>query len=480
MGFVDNIKKIFRWETVNGNGGLPSTGSRENKHEAIRNATIETQTDLKKIIESVDDIKDFYMSKLIVNRIIDDAINPSADSENLFTVNIVDDEDNTNEKLTRISNKFKKEFNIEKLITDISPDIVSYGFHYIRLDVNAKDEGAKGIINIHDDVTPEKIIPIFRDNQVAYFNRIQNDGTIVKEPAYKYVFFNYSQRRKKVQTHLNDTDAVYFRLGEGVLHPVLSQLKNLFLLEGVSYINILKQTVKQPILTVSVPDKTKPEEAVKIAQTYEKLINKNLNSMDIDFNNVNKTLNDVLTSAGKVKVLPGWGDKGAVEKTEFGDRTDYDSNLKDKIQDLRTTILQTEGMSQQILETGMTRVDNIQQSVRYAKKIKTFQNSLVRSIKQIFLIHLQNNGYNLTHENIKISINGVVNLHDLEKIEYLNMSLELMDNVNSFISDVRDASDTSHTKIKEDVLAKFYNKTFNKILGEDIFYNDKDKKQNEV
>ena len=49
------------------------------------------------------------------------------------------------------------------------------------------------------------------------------------------------------------------------------------------------------------------------------------------------------------------------------------------------------------------------------------------------------------------------------------MSLELLDNVNSFISDVDGESDDTGIKVDHKALSVFYNKTFNKILGCDIF-----------
>ena len=473
MGFTKTIKSLFNWTTVEDNGGLPNIDfkQREDSIVAIRNATIETQTELKAIIQQVDEVKDFYMSQMIIQRIFDDALNPSADTNSLFTLSVVDSEGIINDRITKEANIFKKEFNIEKLITDISPDIIAYGFYYIRLDVNSSTQDSRGIINIHDDVSPERIVPIFRDNEIAYFNVISSSGEIVQEPAHKYVFFNYGQKRKKVKTTLNDTDAIYFRIGQGVLAPVISQLKNLYLLEGMMYVNIIKKALKQPILTVSVPDKTKPEEAINIAKTYEKLVNKNMNGVEIDFNNVKKTLDDVLESSGKLKVIPGWGDKGSIEKTDFEDFESL-SDIKEKIDDLRTTILKTEGINEDILANGMTRIEHIQQSVRYAKKVKTFQNSLKHSIKQLFLVHLQNNGYNIHKENINVEFNGVIDLNDLEKIEYLNMSLELLDGVNSFIVDVRDSTDETNIKVDNELLTKFYNKTFSKILGKDIFSYD--------
>jgi hypothetical protein len=466
MNLTDRIKTLFNWQTTA--NPLPTGRKRESSKEVIRHATIETQTELIGIIKNVDEVKDFYMSQMIIQRIFDDALNPSADSDDLFNISIVDSEDNVNERLTKIANNFKREFNVEKLVSDISPDIIAYGFYYIRLDVANKDQQNKGIINIHDDVESDKVIPIFRDNQIAYFNVIKEDGSIIQEPPYKYVFFNYNQKRKKVKTHLNDTEAIFFRMGQGVLDPVIPQLKNLYLLEGMLYINMIKKALKQPILSVSVPDKTKPEEAVNIARTYERLVNKNLADIEIDFDNVRKTLDDILKNVGNVKVIPGWGDKGSIEKTDFRDDESF-SDIKEKIEDLRTTILQTEGISAQILETGMTRVEHIQQSVRYAKKVKSFQNSLIHSIRQLFLIHLQNLGYNIDHKNINVTFNGVIDLHDLEKIEYLNMTLELLDGVNSFVSDIRDGGEESGIKVDENLLASFYNKSFNKILEKDIF-----------
>jgi len=466
------VQKLFYWRTEGKDvaTNLPiGMLNKDTETTKVNLSILKQKESLDKHFKEIDEIKDFYLSEMMISRIIDDALNPIGSDEDIFKVTIKNDDGSINEIATNEIRNFVKDFNIEKIITDIAPDILAYGPHYLRLDVNTleSDKTLKGIINIHDDVDPKNIIPVWRDSRIIYYNVIK-DGKILREPAHKYAFFGFSNSRKKVKIELNDEDVIYFRTAEGLLQPVLQNLKILYLLEGLVYINLIKKSSKQNIIGVGVPDSIKPEEAIQVAKTYEKMVNKSINSIEINFEEIKETLEQILKHSSNIKVIPNWSDKGQIEKVDFATFEDLD-DLFEKIQDTRNVILQTNGFPPSIFENEISRMDLIQNSVRYSKKLKTFQGSIKNSLSQMFLNHLINMGYDINMKNIEIQFLNVVNMNDIEKIEFLNMTLDMMDNVKSFIQDFADNAGEMGIEVDNSVMLDFYNKTFEKIFGKNIF-----------
>jgi len=472
------VQKLFWWKNTNVD---PLVGNvEENKSEGkINLALLNTHENLKNLYNEINLLKDFYISKMMINRIIDDALNPTAENDDLFKVEIINDDDTVNEMATKEVNQLKKNMNLERLIIDISSDILAFGSHYLRLDVNTIDTdfAVKGIINIHDDVDPTSIIPIWRDNEILYFNKIEK-GKIIKKQNFEYVYFGFSNERIKVKTKLDDENSIYFRIGNGLLKPALQSIRTLYLLEGLVYVNLIKKVSKQPIIGVSVPESISADQAINIAKSYEKLINSNLNNINIDFNNIKETLENILENTNKVKVIPDWGNKGQLQKQDLEIFSDLE-DIFTKIEDLRNIIVKTCGFSPEILESSLSRNESVQNNVRYSKKLKTFQTSLKNGLIHLFLIHLKNCGYDVSSRNIKITFSNVLNIEDLEKIEYLSMVIETMGGIKDFIDDIADNAEEIGISVNKKSLIKFYNKSFKRLLDEDIFIFSEDDKSDD-
>jgi len=473
-------QKLFWWKNTHTDPLVGINNEANEKDRKINLAITNTQNNLKKFYKEIDTLKEFYISQLMINRIVDDALNPTAENEEIFKVTIKNDDGTENELATKEARVLKRNLNLEKVLMDISSDILAYGGHYLRLDVNTlnSDNVLKGIINLHDDVNPSNIIPVWRDSEIIYYNIIK-DGKIERAMPYEYAFFGYTTERIKVEVDLNDEESVYFRVGMGLLKPVLNLIRTLYLLEGLVYVNLLKKVSQQPIMSVTVPETIKPEKAIEVTKTYEKLLNNSLNKVDINFENIQETLESILESSSKVKVIPDWGSKGQVEKKELEVFADLE-DIFTKIEDLRNVILQTSGFPTSIFENdGTARVEQIQDNVRYTKKLKTFQQGLKNGLIHLFLIHLKNQNFDLSSKNVEISFTNVINVSDLEKIEYLSMVIDTMSNIKDFIGEIADEAEETGVNVNQKSLISFYNKIFKKLFTDVDMFTFKDEKKEE-
>jgi len=204
--------------------------------------------------------------------------------------------------------------------------------------------------------------------------------------------------------------------------------------------------------------------------SYEKLLNNNLNKVNIDFENIQQTLEDILQNTSQVKVIPDWGSKGQLQKQELEIYAELEE-IFEKITDLRNVILQTNGFPSSLFENESSqRIDLIQNNVRYTKKLKSFQQSIINGLKHLFLIHLKNQNFDLSISDIDIQFTNVINVSDLEKIEYVSLVIETMSSIKDFINEIAENSEELGVSVNKKSLIKFYNKAFKKLFTEeDIF-----------
>ena len=275
---------------------------------------------------------------------------------------------------------------------------------------------------------------------------------------------------------MNDDQAIYFRVGTGLLKPVIHLLRTLYLLEGLVYVNLIKKVSKQPILSVTVPETMTPEKAIDVAKSYEKLINKNLNNVKIDFENIQETLEQILENTSQVKVIPDWGSKGQIQKQDLEVYAELDE-IYEKITDLRNVILQTNGFPSSLFENDSTqRIDIIQNSVRYTKKLKSFQQSIINGLK-VFnggkvldfidakVIGALTEKFQKRYPNIKrIDVKNKITLHAVIK----NLPLpRFADQIKSECVNILSTKDDIGSQINETSKSKFIDKVYKtkEIIG---------------
>jgi len=419
------------------------------------------------IIKDIDSIKEFYFSQLIINRILDDALNPTGNDNRLFKAIIYNKNGEIDESATNLLDEFVDEFNLQKMIIDIASDLLFYGEYYLRLDVNSiNDENfsKKGIINIHDDVEMENVIPIFRDSDVSYYLKLNKKKIETISPS-SLVYFSLPSSRIRIKIDGLDDKIAYLRMGKSVLYPVYGLLKELKFLENIIPINFINNASATKLVSVTVPSTTKPMEAQKIAKTFEGMINNTLRS-----NSSGKTDDEVLSelqnSLGNVKVIPNFGDKGELNSEDFNSEDKFE-DIQEKVGDLRKMILTTIGIPSSIIDEEGLKSDVIKDHVRYTKKLKSIQFALKEGLQRIFIVHLINNGFdNFIKEDIKVQFLNVLNTDDLEKLEFLDLTVSMLDNFKSFVEDFED---NDKIKINMPEYIKFMNAQFESNAGFQIF-----------
>lgn len=474
-GLSNNFKQLtqqmFNW-TISSDPAIQAQMAMEQSKDPTVNKHLitkffEISSTKEGIIKDIDTIREFYFSQMIVDRILDDALNPTGNDNRIFKTDIIDSSGEVDETATQLIEDFVDEFNVQKLIIDVAADLLYYGEYFLRLDVNGmgdKNETKKGIFNIHDDVDLTTALPVFRDSDVSYILSLGQKKIDTVQPT-GMVYFSLPTNRIKVKVDGINDKVSYLRMGKSLLYPVYGLLKELKFLESLMPIGFINDALSTKLVSVNVPSTTKPGDAQKIAQTFEKMINKSLTIKQNDRSDeeIIKTLS---SRVGEVKVIPNFGDKGDLNAEDFNSENNYDE-MNEKILDLRKMILSTIGIPSSIIDEEGIKSDVIKDHIRYTKKLKSIQFALKEGLQRMIIVHLTNNGFDhYSKEDIRVTFLNVLNTDDLEKLEFIDLTVSMIDNFKSFIEDFED---NDKVDVNYEDYVKFLNKNFENVAGFSLF-----------
>jgi len=416
-------------------------------------------------IKQLDNIKNFYFTQLIIDRIIEDGLNPT-NGKDLFKVKVKDSRGEKDEVASEFLMDFVDTMNLKKIITDISHDILLYGEYALRIDVNSYQSGEKlkGIINIHDDVDIANLLPVYNDGEISYFLTVKDKKLETVQPT-EYVYFSLPGNRLKMKFEGLDNKVLHLRMGKSVVYPVLGLIKELKFLEEIIPQQFINNLVKTKLLGVSVPNKTKPSDAMEIASVFQRMINKTLTKTNVK-DDEEEILRELRSKVGDIKVMPMFGDKGSIETIDFGENDNFD-DVFEKIMDIRKNIFLTIGIPTSILDEDGSKGEMIKDHIRYTKKLKSIQYAIQDGLQTMFYIHLVNNGFtNYLKEDIDINFLNILNTDDLERLEYIDIMISMMDNFKSFVEDFEDSE---YAEVNWPDIVKFYNSNFENLTGFSLF-----------
>ncbi len=420
------------------------------------------------IIADIDSIKDFYFSQMIVDRILDDALNPTGNDNRTFKIDVIASDTTVDKTATQLVADFIEEFNVQKLVIDVASDLLYYGEYFLRLDVNGSgDQHTKkrGIFNIHDDVDITTTLPVFRDSDVSYILRLGDKKIETAQPT-SHIYFSLPTNRLKIKIDGIDDKVTYLRMGKSLLYPVYGLIKELKFLEALMPIGFVNDALSTKLVSVNVPSTTKPAEAQKIAQTFEKMINKSLTIKQGEARTEDAIIKQISSKVGEVKVIPNFGDKGDLQAEDFNSDNNYE-DMNDKITDLRKMILTTIGIPASIMDEEGIKTDVIKDHIRYTKKLKSIQFAIKEGLQRMIIVHLTNNGFtNYLKEDVRITFLNVLNTDDLEKLEYIDLTVSMIENFKSFVDDF---DDNEHVDVNYKEYVAFINKQFENMAGFNLF-----------
>lgn len=430
---------------------------------AIYTKAVQTRRDFLLEFER---IKSFYIIQALLIALVEDSLTPDITTGEILQIV------STNEKINRELKLLQQVFNFDQIINDIALDMISYGEYTLRLDVR---EG-EGIVDIVDDLDQSRIVAFYQQGYPYRFIR-QTDKDIEVYPAYKFAHFVYGRNKLRVKIENefleigNYVDAYgfkypsYARVGRPLLYGVLSKIKELMVLEQLIPASKLNQLLVGSLVGLQVPTSMSPDEGFKAARRYEQILNRH---RGVDRGVGELTIVDIISVAGKVRVLPQFGDKGQLQNINEVKENRTVDDLMGTIRDIRETICGSLGFPPEILfgGEGGPKAEFLKRYSRYLRKLKNVQTAIASGLLQICLAHLANKGIkDVKIDDIQIIFrNELVNIDELEKLEFSDAIIQMVANIHRFMEEVMQGN--FHEMVDELGYQAWLYKAFS-ILGRD-------------
>lgn len=446
----------------------------------------------KQMIKEVDRVRNFYLTEVLLNQLVDDALTPEIGTGRI--INVTSDKEHIQREIDRLN----EQFGFDEVINSIKTDLIAYGEYTISTDVHphplviqrkqamvngeavnedyfdgpqeeTDEEGnSYGLVDLRDDVDIASVVPLTKWSETVGFLVRDKDQVVRREPA-DYVLFSFMSQRLRVDLHkefgLNGQSVSellkdiprYIRVGKSVIYPVIAKLKELELLEAMVPATKLSKLSGGTLIGVKVPVGYDVEQALQACEKVEGLINK---KVGIDPIRGELTIENIFAAAGKLKCIPVWGDQGELEKIDH--KLDEPDDLMASNKELREIISTSIGVPPELIFGGADDASKggmLRKYARYLRKLKSIQKAIGEGIRQIVYIHLANKNIRFESEDISVEFfNRLIETDNLDRLEFIDTTVSLLDNLKTFIFELAGETSPIAKRVKLAAFVEFISK----------------------
>lgn len=434
---------------------------------------------LKGIIKAVESVRYFYLVEVMLNQITEDALAPRMGDDEILKFSCED------EDIQKELDELQKRIGLDQLIQNIAPDLLAYGEYTLKTKIDhikeekedelnkkgkkIKPKPGKGLVDVTDIVEQGEVISLTQDGYVeGYLVMDKQHSRIEVKEVSDYIKFTLGGQRVKINIEeivprhaikdpvlkeIVDRIPRFIRIGRSEIFPVISKIKELELLEKLIPATKINKLSQGNLVGMNLPENYKLDEAIKAVKRIEGSINRKV-AVDPVSNEI--TVESILSTAGKTKVIPLFGEKGRLEQMDFKDNEPDD--LLGSTKEIRELILDSVGIPSELVfkSDSDNRAEIIKRYAKYLRKLKRLQKAISLGCKQMAFIHLANKGYSFKEEQINVVFNNsLVEIDNLDKLEHADVTLSLLSNVRDFFNDMMEEDSPYRPMIKLDKVAEY-------------------------
>lgn len=391
---------------------------------------------LRTIIQAVDTVRNFYLVDVILSQLTEDALSSRNGSEEIFRFSSKDTA--VQDEL----NFLKEKLSLDQIIENITPDLCAYGEYVMETDINEQ----KGVIGIYDNIDQGTVVSLTQNGEIEGYLAIDElTGVIKKRHISDYVKFTIGGQRIKVNfDKTGDMIArqnpllrsyvkkvpKFLRVGKSYIFPFIGKIKELEVLEKLVPATKLNKLSQGNLIGLPVPENYSLDAGMEASRRVEGMINKKV-MVDPSLGEI--TVEAILSTAGRNRVIPVFGEKGRLDKLDFkGDEAD---DLFSNTKDMRDIILDSVGVPSEIIfkSDGGNKSDILKRYAKYLRKLKKIQKSLAEGLKQLAIIHLVNKGITFEEKDIEVNfLNTLIEIDNLDRLEHADITLSMLTNAKNF------------------------------------------------
>jgi len=460
---VDAYKSVFKFkDTLEASSPYHVSAAYGSLYTSVKNVRFN-------ITKEIDRVKSNYLVDTIVHQMSEDALTPEIGTDEILEIK------SQNKAIVDAVSRLEEVIDLDQLAKNIASEVVLYGEYTLKTEINNnKASGDSGITDLLDVVDQGSVVPLMKNGKKQGYLVQSLDGTkISRVPNATYVKFilggsrvrvenevaGASVNNKKVQEAI-DKLPKFIRVGRSMIYPLIEKIKELELLEKLVPATKLSKMSGATLIGLTVPNNQEIEVAMTATRKIEGLINKKLN---VDPVSKELTVEDILATTGRLKVVPLFGDKGTLEKLDF--KSDEPDDLLGSVKDIREVICDSIGIPYGLLYTSEeNKVDATRKHSRYLNRLKNIQRCISDGMKQLVYIHLVNSGITFKREEVEVVFrNTLPNLDNLDRLEQADITVSALDNIKSLFTDMLEEDSPFAEYVNIPVLLEYLDKNLKTI-----------------
>lgn len=436
--------------------------------------------------DRIDALETSHLASTIKDIIISDGF-CELGNKNSITVKYTDD-DNP-EKTKMFNESIQKMLKRTNFLNILEECIANEGMSYSEIFLSTKFEIGRGLVEVNDDLEIRNLIALYKNTEFTGALEFQLDG---KKNAIGKKFINpefishFMLNYHKIPVKLAKTFVKQYKLPEKIriAKPILIDVVELILqydiLEKLATAIELNQATQPIFMGIGVSPDQDMGEISRNLQEWSNVLNKNKNNVINSLESLD--ISQLLSYMQQIELVPFSQDEGTNMMRQI--QVNYkDTNLTDKINNLRKIIAQAVGIPESYLATMTyqgakdTKEDALHTNPRYSRMLFKIQQLIAKGIRDVIYKHLKFQYSNeqgvctrkIDRDCIDVLFDSATNLNSRLENENMILNAEAMSNLLGMVDGVA-TSQNIHVKVITDQFLELWKKEFAKVPAvRDIF-----------
>jgi len=402
-------------------------------------------------IRAYDELMNFHVVDTIIYSVSMDVLYRNREEGTpFFTV------DSSNEKNEKVLNQVLKTFSIDNIIPEVISKTLLYGEYAVFVDYENSE--------LDDRLMQGEWLSIYERGKFAKMYVKGEKSAKDSFPHYEpkdpknYVIFRLKPVVKRTEI-LSDSDSKYYVYRGRPLLPLsaVPVIKNIKLLEMLAPLTDLMNIQSKQTVYMRVPPGTDADKGFRLAAKYEKLVN-----LDRSSGSSSDDIDGLLDNIGRARVIPLFGDKGAVEYQERPVPREVDSEKVD-------TYLRRLSALAHIPVTYLGVQDDSGTSLKYLQLLKSIRSSLAAGVRDFLYNYTQSKNIAIDYGDIKVKVPNVPGADQLAQADYADATTQVISAIADSVDQFATILDVEGNKIDKQKVVDYFNERTRSLTGTDIF-----------
>ena len=397
-----------------------------------------------------------------------------------ITVKYTDDENK--EKAEMFNKSIQRMLKRTKFLDILEECIVNEGMSYSEIFLTTKFERGRGLVRVDDDLDIREHIALYRNTDFvgALEFKIEGKNNAVGKKFINPEFISHFMLNyEKIPVKLAKNFVEKYKLPEKirVAKPLLLDVVELILqydiLEKLSSAIEINQATQPIFMGIGISPDQDMGEISRNLQEWSNVLNKNKNNVINSLETLD--VSQLLQYMQQIELVPYSQDEGTNTMRQI--QVNYkDSNLTDKINNLRKIIAQAVGIPESYLATMTyqgakdTKEDALHTNPRFSRMLTKIQQLIAKGIRDVIYKHLKFQYSNaegvctrkIDKDNIEVLFDSATNLNSRLENENMILNAQAMSDLLGMVDGVA-TSQNIHVKVETKNFLNLRKKEFAKL-----------------